>query len=670
MNRIGNGISTRFGRQLTLAETQDYRESVDLALKRLGKNRVALIAHAPAFPDSATTPMPVGSPLTRGGQAFNRFVAGLGFNRLQLGPNGIVTPYNPSPYNSSVFSKNPLLINLDKLGETHFWNKILPAERLARLALTHKADTPEKTDYSRAFKLYDTALREAFANFKTSSRRILKMAFLSFEQENREWLEKDGLYTVLSQIHGNDYWPNWPSELDRNLFNAQQNDDIMPMQALLRRQELKQKHHDELEYQNFVQFVAHWQWKQGQAIMKQHGLLPMGDSPIAFSDRDVWGNRHLFLEDWRMGAPPDEFAKDGQAWGFNVLNPETILGKPGFFLHHTKLAAGGELLKAKFEKLFSENPGGVRIDHVIGLIDPWVYSQQAGFNSTTRPAARLYSSPEDTALNPFSIPNVSQVDTQKPPEDAHRVRQLSAEQVERYAAVLDIIKNAAQKYNIPLENIICEDLGGALTTPVEKALAQSGLGGVRVNVFAKAGDENDPNRLRNVEAPHWVSTGSHDNQPLLRWAEAQVQSEGIKKLTGLLAKDLLWNNSVFYGFRKKRQWQKNPEQLATAKLAELFSSKSSSVQIFVNDLLGITEPYNQPGTSSADNWTQRIPQAFERFYHDQLVSGKALNLPEVLAMALQARGEDGRSSALIKTLKTLARTLKEPELKSTLVRSA
>lgn len=25
--------------------------------------------------------------------------------------------------------------------------------------------------------------------------------------------------------------------------------------------------------------------------------------------------------------------------------------------------------------MFRENPGGVRIDHIVGLIDPWVYKQ-------------------------------------------------------------------------------------------------------------------------------------------------------------------------------------------------------------------------------------------------------------------------------------------------------
>ena len=43
--------------------------------------------------------------------------------------------------------------------------------------------------------------------------------------------------------------------------------------------------------------------------------------------------------------------------------------------------------------MFHENPGGVRIDHIVGLIDPWVY-KKGKKPMPEQGAGRLYSSPE------------------------------------------------------------------------------------------------------------------------------------------------------------------------------------------------------------------------------------------------------------------------------------
>lgn len=93
----------------------------------------------------------------------------------------------------------------------------------------------------------------------------------------------------------------------------------------------------------------------------------IADRQVAFSDRDAWAYQSLFLEGWYLGCPPDYFSKDGQAWGFPVMDPDKMFNADG------SLGEGGILMKNLYRKMFKENPGGVRIDHIVGLIDPWVY---------------------------------------------------------------------------------------------------------------------------------------------------------------------------------------------------------------------------------------------------------------------------------------------------------
>ena len=49
------------------------------------------------------------------------FVAGLGFNGIQLGPQGATTLFDPSPYGSALLSKTPCSIALGTLSEDPAW---------------------------------------------------------------------------------------------------------------------------------------------------------------------------------------------------------------------------------------------------------------------------------------------------------------------------------------------------------------------------------------------------------------------------------------------------------------------------------------------------------------------------------------------------------------------
>ena len=109
------------------------------------------------------------------------------------------------------------------------------------------------------------------------------------------------------------------------------------------------------------------QLERTRDFANSNGIKMIADRQVAFSDRDSWAYQSLFLKGWSLGCPPDYFSKNGQAWGFPIIDPEKLFRKDG------SLDDGGILMKNVYRKMFKENPGGVRIDHIVGLIDPWVY---------------------------------------------------------------------------------------------------------------------------------------------------------------------------------------------------------------------------------------------------------------------------------------------------------
>ena len=67
---------------------------------------------------------------------------------------------------------------------------------------------------------------------------------------------------------------------------------------------------------------------------------------------------------------------------------------------------------------------------------------------------------------------------------------------------------------------------------------------------------------------------------------------------------------------------------------------AENVQVFFTDFLGLYDVYNRPGTSGDANWSLRIPNNYEEVYCNNLREGKALNLPLILKLAIQARGNE------------------------------
>ncbi len=614
------------------------------ALKVLDKKHLAFIAHANSFPAEEGKNTGFGSINSNAAKKLIDFLSGV-FTDIQLGPAGKTKSIDASPYTGTIFSNNPLFIDLEQL-TTEEWHNILSINTYRKTVENNPNKNTNKTAYSYIFNAQEEALKEAYNNFKNINDEGLKEAFEKYKTENNFWLEKDSLYEALTEEHGNDYWPMWESETDKCLFNPQNEEQRIHFSQRIN--ELKEKYAETINYYCFCQFVISKQNDKSREYAQSKDIKMIADRQVAFSDRDNWAYQAYFLKGWCLGCPPDYFSEDGQMWGFPVMDPEKLFNQDG------SLGEGGILMKELYKKMFRENPGGVRIDHMVGLIDPWVYV------SGRKPkieegAGRLYSSPEHPVLSRYAIATLEDLNSEVEADKEERILKLTEEQIKRYGALVEkIVIAAAKEVGLDKDSIVCEDLG-TLTYPVVSVMKEYDLQGMKLIQFVVPEKPEHPYRCKNIPPRSWAMVGTHDNEPIAMWAEATVNTEAGYLNGKNLAEDLWPDASPEEREAIAVRISKDAPFLTQTKLVELFACRAENIQIFFTDFLGLHDVYNRPGTSGDQNWSLRIPDNYEEVYCNNLKEGKALNLPLILKLAIEARGKEfaSQNQEIISKLESL-----------------
>lgn len=591
--------------------------TIKKALKALGKKNFVFIMHNGSFPSVAEENTGFGSINSSTGHKFIDYASGL-FDAIQMGPAGKTKSSDSSPYTGTIFSNNPLFIDLKQL-TTPAWGKILSVETFNNIVENNPNRNTNRTSYSYITKKQAQALSEAYSNFIKLNDKKMMAEFETYKAENDSWLDKDSLYEALSIEHDTDFWPNWKSKTDKNLFNPKSIEE--KMEYAKRIEEISKKYAKEIDEYKFIQFVLYKQSAETKKYADSKGVKMIADRQVAFSDRDCWAYQSLFLEGWCLGCPPDYFSKDGQAWGFPVIDPEKLYKDDG------TLDEAGILMKNLFKKMFRENPGGVRIDHIVGLIDPWVY-KVGKKPMPEQGAGRLYSSPEHPELKKYAIVKESDLDLTLTSDKEKRVKSLTEEQIKLYGRLIEkIVIAAAEEEGLTKDSIVCEDLG-TLTTPVAAVMKQYDLLGMRLTQFTVPTEEDDPYRCKNITNRCWAMVGTHDNRPVTLWAKSLINThEGylhVKNLVEDLFAEEPDKDSIIVRMTNDVNF------LTETKLVELFACKAENIQIFFTDFFKMNETYNTPGTSGDKNWSLRLPANFENM--------EPINLPLLLKKAIIARG--------------------------------
>jgi 4-alpha-glucanotransferase len=615
----------------------ELRGCVRDGLHLLGVRRLLLGIHDAAFPGAAHEDVGRGSPCSEGAGALLDLVRALGFDGIQLGPQGITSATNPSPYDATFFSRSPLSLSLAPLTRAE-GGRLLSRETLDALAAGRPGPTG-RVAYAYALDAAARAVAEVCATFRRQ--RVeggdpvvagLAATLARFRAENATWLVPDALYLALERARGGAHFSRWGGRegaLDAALWAPPPGGEDA---ARTRRDALVARHAEAIEDHALVQLLLAEQHAEFRRRAAALGLSLLADLQVGMSAADAWAARGLVLHDWLMGAPPSRTNREGQAWNYPVLDPRRYFERDGAGVPHDGPAL--RLFRARVRRAFAEFDG-VRLDHPHGLVCPWVYRAGPDPDRAVRDGARLFESPDIPGLAELAIARADQIDVAASRQADGRVTGLDDAQVDRYAALLDVVLEAARERGRGPEDVPCEVLS-TMPYPLGRVLARHGLGRFRVTQKADLTRAEDVYRGENARPEDWILLGNHDTPPIWSTAERWIARGSGRARAEHLASRLLAPEEDRERF--VRSVAGDARALAQASFAELLVGPARNVLVYFTDLIGARESYNRPGTVSPSNWSLRFPRDPASAYAERSAAGRALDVPRAVARALRSRG--------------------------------
>ncbi len=310
-----------------------------------------------------------------------------------------------------------------------------------------------------------------------------------------------------------------------------------------------------------IERIADREWDRGAGLYLD---IPLGTDANGY---DVWRHRDQFVVDVSTGAPPDDFFRGGQDWGLPPLHPERIR-ENGF----DYVAA---VLRHSMEPATL-----VRLDHVMQF-------------------HRLYWIPDGAAPT-------EGVYVRYPAEELAAVVAIESHRAlcdvagEDLGTVPEAVRDLMQRYGMRRTHVLGFDLGRAAEVP--------------------------PPNLFDVPPGSVATIGTHDMIPLAGLREGLDLDE--REALGLLSEDeatVLRARRIeaFARLDSRFGVDVDPgrdagagdgpagpgcDPLLEPLLAGLGGSDAGIVTVSLDDLLGVREPQNVPGTvDERPNWRRRLP---------------------------------------------------------------
>ena len=677
-------------------EEQDYANTISEAKKVLGIKNLALILHQSSFPVK-NNDLFIGSHIDSKAVEMNKFLKLHGFDSIQLGPPGLT---RLSPYNSGVNSKNYLYADMEKL-TTPEYAQILNQESIKNiLDRVDKERVYEKTSdytrFNRAFYVHDKLFELAYDNMvrktvaKDPAAMRLNREFEAYKEKESAWLENDAIFEHFKKKFGmDDNFFDWP-RMNRNLIKYK-NDPFSPFheEALSYIKNIHQRHGKELEIYKFKQFITD---KQEREFINENPdkLNYITDAIIGFSLADYWSNPDAFLENYRIGTPfgGEGRPEGGSCWGQNQTWDIPVLDPKKLFIKDSDgkivgLGIAGEVLKNKFEKLL-DTYQNVRIDHAIGLIDPWIYNKNNVEIHYGRfedegddvPEHIIYKNAHGANISQMGKPNA--YNSQEKGWDWNVTQEINKE-IENmpnvdpdgdYAKILDeILLPLMKKHGLNVEDAVWESLG-CNTAKFDEVYSnpKRPLPGI---------SSSYQYQLQYRPRKDWMMIGSHDNPPFAQVCTDSFYREksgngGIMNgayLYGNLYPEL--NNEQRGKLIDNLNWDRR--ERVKAKYEELLRF-GEKIQFTFMDFFGLEKTYNYAGTQNSDNWKLRLTKNYKEDYYkalewqpgDEDMHIIPINMPEhlkraVISKIVTEKGDLNGQKTLVDKLSHYENVLKEKD---------
>lgn len=246
------------------------------------------------------------------------------------------------PYNSnSAFALNPIYLNLEELG-------LMSASDLRSYRRTcYLLNKEDGVNYEKVLRAKRHWLRIFY--FKDGERCMQTPEFQEFLQREGYWLRSYAVWCYYRDRFRTADCSQWGAT-NRN-YSQQKVDKICSPESST---------YIKVSYYMYIQFHLDRQLRQAKEYLNSRGILLKGDIPIGIGRHsvDAWMDPDLFNMDCQAGAPPDDFARDGQRWGFPTYNWQ-------------KMAQTGYRWFIDRFRHMARHFDAYRIDHLLGFFRIW-----------------------------------------------------------------------------------------------------------------------------------------------------------------------------------------------------------------------------------------------------------------------------------------------------------
>lgn len=408
-------------------------------------------------------------------------------------------------------------------------------------------------DWERALPRRLQDLRAAFAALNPAQRNSIA----DDSKAGGKALHRHALFDALDchfRPQGAHGWRDWP-----HAFQAPESRAATRFAA---------ENADEIEFHLFLQWLARHGLGVAHCAARNAGMaigliadLAVGVDP---SGSDAWSLRNAMLNGLTIGAPPDPLGPLGQNWSITSFSPEG--------LRETGYAPWIEMIRSALA-----TSGGLRIDHAFGLARLWVIPEGA--------------STEDGAYLGYP-----------------------------FADLIRLATLEAQRANAL---VIAEDLGTAPHDFTE-AVTERQMLGMRVLWFERAADHGFIG-AQDYEPRSVAMTGTHDTVTVAGWWRGRDLdwAEKLGRLTPETSRakadeirewdrGLLWSTISDEG---QHPAASDPQPAVDAVIAHIARTPSCLAIVSLEDLLGLEEQPNLPGTvDQYPNWRWRLDVPIEQVF--------------------------------------------------------
>ncbi|MFN0014670.1 MAG: 4-alpha-glucanotransferase [Saprospiraceae bacterium] len=246
------------------------------------------------------------------------------------------------PYSAvSAFALHPIYLNLAEVAGEKYQALLNPVTQKQQ-----ELNALDAVDYEAVLQVKWAIIRQLYAVQKTGF--LKDPAFVRYFTENRHWLVPYAAFCLLRDQNGTTDFTAWPAH---GVYQEKEIEQLVSP---------KSAHFDEVAVHYFVQWHLHRQLRAAVEYAHAQGLVLKGDIPIGIARQscDAWVAPGLYDMGMQAGAPPDDFAVNGQNWGFPTYNWARMK------------ADGFAWWRQRFEQM-SLYFDAFRIDHILGFFRIW-----------------------------------------------------------------------------------------------------------------------------------------------------------------------------------------------------------------------------------------------------------------------------------------------------------